>query len=164
MTVLRCDVQKPKLGGTQMNVQELCTAVCKTALQVFFGIPFKQGDVILTSQAEYGSNYLAYLQVRGSMCAAVTRMPAASHTAVLCRRAHVQLQDASPSSSQWQGTFFLTKTSQPPPGSRRWLHTFIEVCGVACTTPVCVASAGLNCCTLLYPGPETVRGGHSGHP
>jgi hypothetical protein len=33
------------------------------ALQVFFGIPFKQGDVILTSQAEYGSNYLAYLQV-----------------------------------------------------------------------------------------------------
>lgn len=32
-------------------------------LQVFFGIPFKQGDVILTSQAEYGSNYLAYLQV-----------------------------------------------------------------------------------------------------
>lgn len=31
--------------------------------QVFHGIPFKPGDVILTSLAEYGSNYLAYLQV-----------------------------------------------------------------------------------------------------
>jgi selenocysteine lyase/cysteine desulfurase len=32
-------------------------------LQVFYGIPFKPGDVILTSVAEYGSNYLAFLQV-----------------------------------------------------------------------------------------------------
>ncbi|KAF6262168.1 aminotransferase class V [Scenedesmus sp. NREL 46B-D3] len=32
--------------------------------QVFHGIPFKPGDVILTSLAEYGSNYLAYLQVQ----------------------------------------------------------------------------------------------------
>jgi selenocysteine lyase/cysteine desulfurase len=32
--------------------------------QVFYGISFKPGDVILTSVAEYGSNYLAYLQVR----------------------------------------------------------------------------------------------------
>jgi selenocysteine lyase/cysteine desulfurase len=31
--------------------------------QVFYGIPFKPGDVILTSMAEYGSNYLAFLQV-----------------------------------------------------------------------------------------------------
>lgn len=31
--------------------------------QVFHGIPFKPGDVILTSVAEYGSNYLAFLQV-----------------------------------------------------------------------------------------------------
>jgi hypothetical protein len=31
--------------------------------QVFYGIPFKPGDVILTSVAEYGSNYLAFLQV-----------------------------------------------------------------------------------------------------
>lgn len=38
--------------------------------QVFFGIPFKQGDVILTSQAEYGSNYLACLQV--CVCVRVT--------------------------------------------------------------------------------------------
>lgn len=37
--------------------------LAQSALQVFFGIPFKQGDIILTSQAEYGSNYLAYLQV-----------------------------------------------------------------------------------------------------
>lgn len=44
-------------------IPELYTAVCTTVLQVFFGIPFKQGDIILTSQAEYGSNYLAYLQV-----------------------------------------------------------------------------------------------------
>jgi hypothetical protein len=33
-------------------------------LQVFYGIPFKPGDVILTSVAEYGSNYLAFLQVK----------------------------------------------------------------------------------------------------
>ena len=32
--------------------------------QVFFGLPFSRGDRILTSQAEYGSNYLAYIQVR----------------------------------------------------------------------------------------------------
>ena len=33
------------------------------AEQVFFGLPFQKGDRILTSQAEYGSNYLAYIQV-----------------------------------------------------------------------------------------------------
>lgn len=32
-------------------------------LQVFYGIPYKPGDVVITSVAEYGSNYLAYLQV-----------------------------------------------------------------------------------------------------
>ncbi|WIA32612.1 hypothetical protein OEZ86_003415 [Tetradesmus obliquus] len=32
--------------------------------QVFHGIPFKPGDVILTSVAEYGSNYLAFLQAQ----------------------------------------------------------------------------------------------------
>ncbi|KAK9861125.1 hypothetical protein WJX84_007776 [Apatococcus fuscideae] len=31
--------------------------------QVFFGLPFQRGDRILTSRAEYGSNYLAYIQV-----------------------------------------------------------------------------------------------------
>ncbi|KAK9862697.1 hypothetical protein WJX84_002020 [Apatococcus fuscideae] len=30
--------------------------------QVFFGLPLAKGDRILTSQAEYGSNYLAYIQ------------------------------------------------------------------------------------------------------
>ncbi|KAK9841124.1 hypothetical protein WJX74_000394 [Apatococcus lobatus] len=30
--------------------------------QVFFGLPFQRGDRILTSRAEYGSNYLAYIQ------------------------------------------------------------------------------------------------------
>ena len=44
--------------------------------QVFFGIPFKQGDVILTSQAEYGSNYLAYLQVCVCLCASLCALGA----------------------------------------------------------------------------------------
>jgi hypothetical protein len=33
------------------------------AWQVFFGLPFTAGDRILTSVIEYGSNYIAYLQV-----------------------------------------------------------------------------------------------------
>lgn len=37
------------------------------AEQVFFGLSFQKGDRILTSQAEYGSNYLAYIQVRQSV-------------------------------------------------------------------------------------------------
>ena len=32
-------------------------------MQVFFGLPFTAGDRILTSVIEYGSNYIAYLQV-----------------------------------------------------------------------------------------------------
>eukprot|EP00879_Flechtneria_rotunda_P013191 GHRR01013776.1.p1 GENE.GHRR01013776.1~~GHRR01013776.1.p1 ORF type:complete len:440 (+),score=145.36 GHRR01013776.1:194-1513(+) len=43
--------------------------------QVFYGIPFTQGDVILTSVAEYGSNYLAYLQVQKRFGVEVQVMP-----------------------------------------------------------------------------------------
>lgn len=32
-------------------------------LQVFYGIPFKKRDRILTSVIEYGANYIAFLQV-----------------------------------------------------------------------------------------------------
>jgi hypothetical protein len=32
-------------------------------LQVFYGIPFQQGDRILTGIHEYGANYIAFLQV-----------------------------------------------------------------------------------------------------
>ena len=31
-------------------------------LQVFYGLPIKGGDRILTSVMEYGSNYIAFLQ------------------------------------------------------------------------------------------------------
>ena len=33
-------------------------------MQVFGGLNLKAGDVIFTSLTEYGSNYLAYLQVK----------------------------------------------------------------------------------------------------
>jgi hypothetical protein len=50
--------------------------------QVFYGIPFKPGDVILTSVAEYGSNYLAYLQVSQRMQATARQrqQQAATHS------------------------------------------------------------------------------------
>lgn len=32
--------------------------------QVFYGLPFVEGDRILTSLVEYGSNYLGFLQAR----------------------------------------------------------------------------------------------------
>jgi hypothetical protein len=31
-------------------------------VQVFHGIPWHPGDVVLTGMAEYGANYIAYLQ------------------------------------------------------------------------------------------------------
>ena len=41
-------------------------------MQVFFGLPFTEGDRILTSVIEYGSNYIAYLQVCKTLQIATT--------------------------------------------------------------------------------------------
>lgn len=41
----------------------------------FYAIPFKRGDRILTAQAEYGSNYIAYLQVAERTGAVIEVIP-----------------------------------------------------------------------------------------
>lgn len=41
----------------------------------FYAIPFKRGDRILTAQAEYGSNYIAYLQVAQRTGAVIEVIP-----------------------------------------------------------------------------------------
>jgi len=43
--------------------------------QVFFGIPFQPGDRILTSQAEYGSNFINFLQVAQRFGAKIEVIP-----------------------------------------------------------------------------------------
>lgn len=45
----------------------------------FYGIGFKPGDRILTSRAEYGSNYIAYLQVARRTGASVEPIPNDEH-------------------------------------------------------------------------------------
>lgn len=45
----------------------------------FYAIPFKPGDRILTSMAEYGSNYIAYLQVAQRTGAVVEPIPNDAH-------------------------------------------------------------------------------------
>jgi cysteine desulfurase/selenocysteine lyase len=45
----------------------------------FYSIPFRAGDVILTSQAEYASNYIAYLQVSRRTGAVVEVIPDDEH-------------------------------------------------------------------------------------
>lgn len=45
----------------------------------FYSIPFKPGDRILTSMAEYASNYIAYLQVAGRTGATIEPIPNDEH-------------------------------------------------------------------------------------
>ncbi len=45
----------------------------------FYSIPFKPGDRILTARAEYGSNYLAYLQIARRYGASVEIIPNDQH-------------------------------------------------------------------------------------
>ncbi|CAN5262481.1 aminotransferase class V-fold PLP-dependent enzyme [soil metagenome] len=45
----------------------------------FYSIPFAPGDRILTAQAEYASNYIAYLQVTRKMGAVVEPVPSDEH-------------------------------------------------------------------------------------
>src|SRR5579883_332585 len=45
----------------------------------FYSIPFKPGDRILTAKAEYGSNYLAYLQIARKLGVTVEAIPNDEH-------------------------------------------------------------------------------------
>lgn len=45
----------------------------------FYSIPFKPGDRILTARAEYGSNYLAYLQIMRKFGVSVEPVPSDEH-------------------------------------------------------------------------------------
>lgn len=49
-----------EFGGLLLAILKLRSVLWR---QVFYGIPFKPGDRILTSVIEYGANYIAFLQV-----------------------------------------------------------------------------------------------------
>jgi cysteine desulfurase/selenocysteine lyase len=56
----------PPTGGKEgVAVDKIYTSLKgdRCNFQVFYGIPFKKGDRILTSVIEYGANYIAFLQV-----------------------------------------------------------------------------------------------------
>ena len=42
-------------------------------MQVFYGLPHREGDRILTCQHEYGSNYIAYMQAGAAPAACKNR-------------------------------------------------------------------------------------------
>jgi len=51
------------LVGAKPEEIALMTSASHAWVQAFYAIPFKKGDKILTSRAEYASNYIAFLQV-----------------------------------------------------------------------------------------------------
>jgi selenocysteine lyase/cysteine desulfurase len=53
----------------------IVTSATQAWQQVFFGIDFQKGDRILTSVAEYGSNYINFLQVTRQSPASMTPYP-----------------------------------------------------------------------------------------
>ncbi|MDW7762028.1 MAG: aminotransferase class V-fold PLP-dependent enzyme [Acidobacteriota bacterium] len=60
---------------------------------LFYSVPLRQGDVILTSRAEYVSNYLAFLH-RGRRCGVVVEVVPDDETGQLSLEAMEKMIDA----------------------------------------------------------------------
>jgi cysteine desulfurase / selenocysteine lyase len=63
------------LLGARPNEIAILQNATRAWQQVFYAIPFQPGDIILTSMAEYASNYIAYLQVAQKTGARVEAIP-----------------------------------------------------------------------------------------
>jgi selenocysteine lyase/cysteine desulfurase len=80
----QADIQRPyqaiaTLLGAHPDEIALLQNATRAWQQVFYAIPFRPGDVILTSVSEYASNYIAYLQMAHKTGARVEVVPNNAH-------------------------------------------------------------------------------------
>lgn len=72
-----------EVAAKLINAKPQEIAFCENATRAwdlaFYSIPFEKGDEIITSQAEYGSNYIAYLQLAKSKGVEIKVIPNNSH-------------------------------------------------------------------------------------